>query len=57
MLKQYLDAHHIHYHANPYMLRFEFNGHRIVSFSGGRMLIHGMTKPTEAIKLMNQLLG
>ena len=57
MLKQYLEAHHIHYHANPYMLRFEFNGHRIVSFSGGRMLIHGMTKPTEAIKLMNQLLG
>lgn len=57
MLKQYLDAHHIHYHANPYMLRFEFNGHRIVSFSGGRMLIHGMTQPTEAIKLMNQLLG
>lgn len=57
MLKQYLEAHHIQYHANPYMLRFEFNGHRIVSFSGGRMLIHGMTKPTEAIKLMNQLLG
>ncbi|WP_412517957.1 ThiF family adenylyltransferase [Staphylococcus simulans] len=57
MLKEYLETHHIKYHANPYMIRFEFNNHRIVSFSGGRMLIHGMTKPEDAIKLMNQLLG
>jgi len=39
------------------MLHFEYKKHRIVSFKGGRLLIHGMTRPQQAITLINQLFG
>ena len=42
---------------NKYMIMFEYKGHRIVSFEGGRMLIHGTTKTLDAIHLINQLFG
>ena len=39
------------------MIMFEYKGHRIVSFEGGRMLIHGTTKTLDTIHLINQLFG
>ena len=39
------------------IIMFEYKGHRIVSFEGGRMLIHGTTKTLDAIHLINQLFG
>ncbi|MBO1205796.1 MULTISPECIES: ThiF family adenylyltransferase [Staphylococcus] len=57
MLETFLIHQAIPYKRNPYMLHFEYKKHRIVSFKGGRMLIHGMTKPQQAINLINQLFG
>jgi len=57
VLVDFLTALDIRYHENQYMLVFEFKKHRIVYFEGGRMLIHGTTKKSEAIHLINQLFG
>lgn len=57
MLVDFLTTHEICYRENQYMLVFEFKKHRIVYFEGGRMLIHGTTKKSEAIHLINQLFG
>ncbi|SCS72267.1 ThiF family adenylyltransferase [Staphylococcus caeli] len=57
MLQKFLEQHHIVYNRNPYILQFHFKGYRIVSFTSGRMLIHGTTRPQEAIHLINQLFG
>ncbi len=57
ILVSFLSQHAIHFHTNKYMTTFEFKGHRIVSFNGGRLLIHGTKKPQEAIQLINQLFG
>lgn len=57
MLKEFLDSHHMNYQSNPYMIRFQYKGYRIVSFSSGRLLIHGTTRPAEAVTLINQLFG
>ena len=57
LLIDFLTKHDIRYRENQYMLVFEFKKHRIVYFSGGRMLIHGTTKKSEAIQLINQLFG
>ena len=53
----FLKQHHLNYRENKYMIMFEYKGHRIVSFEGGRMLIHGTTKTLDAIHLINQLFG
>ena len=57
MLEAFLQQQEIPYQRNPYMLHFEYKKHRIVSFKGGRLLIHGMTRPQQAITLINQLFG
>lgn len=57
MITQFLDNHNLKYKSNQYMVMFEFKGHRFVSFKGGRMLVHGTTKTSEAINLINQLFG
>ncbi|WP_210128037.1 MULTISPECIES: ThiF family adenylyltransferase [unclassified Staphylococcus] len=57
MLEAFLQQQEIPYQRNPYMLHFEYKKHRIVSFKGGRLLIHGMTHPQQAITLINQLFG
>lgn len=57
MLISFLNSHHIQYKQNPYMIVFSFKGYRIVAFNGGRLLIHGLTSPNEATKLINQLFG
>ncbi|PHK50238.1 ThiF family adenylyltransferase [Staphylococcus edaphicus] len=57
MLAIFLNQHNIAFKRNPYMLQFQYKDYRIVSFKGGRMLIHGMSRPQEAINLMNQLFG
>ncbi|MCG7338264.1 ThiF family adenylyltransferase [Staphylococcus sp. ACRSN] len=57
ILESFLIKNHISYQSNPYMIRFKYNGHQIVSFKGGRMLIHGMTNPNDAKTLINQLFG
>ena len=56
MVREFLKQHH-NYRENKYMIMFEYKGHRIVSFEGGRMLIHGTTKTLDAIHLINQLFG
>lgn len=55
MVREFLKQHHLNYRENKYMIMFEYKGHRIVSFEGGRMLIHGTTKTLDAIHLINQL--
>lgn len=57
MVREFLKQHHLNYRENKYMIMFEYKGHRIVSFEGGRMLIHGTTKTLDAIHLINQLFG
>ncbi|ANK39284.1 hypothetical protein AOB58_2482 [Staphylococcus sp. AntiMn-1] len=57
ILEIFLTQQNIAYRRNPYMIHFEYNGYRIVSFKGGRLLIHGMTNPQQAITLINQLFG
>jgi len=57
MLEKFLTQQTIAYQRNPYMIHFEYKGYRIVSFKGGRLLIHGMTNPQQAITLINQLFG
>ncbi|ANR68759.1 MULTISPECIES: ThiF family adenylyltransferase [Staphylococcus] len=57
ILETFLTQQNIAYRRNPYMIHFEYNGYRIVSFKGGRLLIHGMTNPQQAITLINQLFG
>ena len=57
MLISFLNSHHIQFKQNPYMIVFSFKGYRIVAFNGGRLLIHGLTRPNEATKLINQLFG
>lgn len=57
ILESFLIRNHINYQSNPYMIRFKYKEHQIVSFKGGRMLIHGMTNPNEAKSLINQLFG
>ncbi|MDW4252520.1 ThiF family adenylyltransferase [Staphylococcus saprophyticus] len=57
MLGVFLNQHKIAFKRNPYIIQFQYKGNRIVSFKGGRMLIHGMKQPQEAIKLINQLFG
>lgn len=42
---------------NPHLVACEFDGHRIVLFRDGRMLIHGTKDVTEARKLAAKLLG
>ncbi|EUK97870.1 hypothetical protein O505_02772, partial [Staphylococcus aureus M0410] len=49
--------HQLNYRSNSYMVMFEFKGHRIVAFKGGRFLIHGMTRTSDATHLMNLLFG
>lgn len=57
MVREFLKQHHLNYRENKYMIMFEYKGHRIVSFEGGRMLIHGTTKTLDTIHLINQLFG
>ena len=57
IIESFLVKQAIDYQRNPYMLRFEFKGHPIVSFRGGRLLIHKMKHPNQAITLINQLFG
>lgn len=57
ILESFLIKHQIHYQRNQYMIRFKYKSHQIVSFKGGRMLIHGMTNPNDAKTLINQLFG
>ncbi|MEB6609678.1 ThiF family adenylyltransferase [Staphylococcus borealis] len=57
MVREFLKQHQLNYRENKYMIIFEYKGHRIVSFEGGRMLIHGTTKTSDAIHLINQLFG
>lgn len=57
MITQFLDNHQLKYKSNQYMVMFEFKGHRFVSFQGGRILVHGTTKTSETINLINQLFG
>ncbi len=39
ILVQFLKQHQLNYRSNSYMVMFEFKGHRIVAFKGGRYLI------------------
>lgn len=57
MLIQFLIEQQLNYRSNTYMIMFEFKGHRIVAFDGGRFLIHGMTRTSDAAHLMNLLFG
>ncbi|HFF2505958.1 TPA: ThiF family adenylyltransferase [Staphylococcus aureus] len=57
ILVQFLKQHQLNYRSNSYMVMFEFKGHRIVAFKGGRFLIHGMTRTSDATHLMNLLFG
>ncbi|MBO1202413.1 ThiF family adenylyltransferase [Staphylococcus simiae] len=57
MLIQFLNEHQLNYRSNQYMVMFEFKGHRIVVFEGGRFLIHGLNRVTDATHLMNLLFG
>ncbi|TGV03891.1 molybdopterin biosynthesis protein MoeB, partial [Mesorhizobium sp. M8A.F.Ca.ET.173.01.1.1] len=57
MLETFLQRQDIPYQRNPYMLHFKYKAHRIVSFKGERLLIHGMTNPQQAMTLINQLFG
>ncbi|MCY1569177.1 ThiF family adenylyltransferase [Staphylococcus pettenkoferi] len=57
MIAQFLGTKGMKYKQNDYMLMFEFKGHRIISFTGGRMLIHGMRDPNQAATLIGQLFG
>ncbi|NGD32346.1 molybdopterin biosynthesis protein MoeB, partial [Staphylococcus aureus] len=51
ILVQFLKQHQLNYRSNSYMVMFEFKGHRIVAFKGGRFLIHGMTRTSDATHL------
>ncbi|WP_252502124.1 ThiF family adenylyltransferase [Sporosarcina sp. Marseille-Q4943] len=42
---------------NPYLVACEYNGHRIVLFRDGRMLIHGTKNIVTAKKIAAELLG
>lgn len=57
MLHQFLIAKAIPFKSNNYMIMFQYEGHRIISFQNGRLLIHGMTKPAQAATLVNKLFG
>ncbi|QLK86642.1 ThiF family adenylyltransferase [Staphylococcus sp. 17KM0847] len=53
----YLEARHIRYHTNGYLIQFMFDTYRIVAFQNGRLLIHGMREPAQAQTLIRKLFG
>ncbi|MCE5090053.1 molybdopterin biosynthesis protein MoeB [Staphylococcus devriesei] len=57
MIRDFLHQHQLNYRENKFMLMFEYKGYRLVAFQGGRILVHGTTKTSEAINLINQLFG
>ncbi|MCU5745183.1 ThiF family adenylyltransferase [Staphylococcus sp. SQ8-PEA] len=57
MLETFLQSKQINYKKNDFIIRFQFKGHRIVSFNTGRLLIHNMSQTEDAISLINQLFG
>ena len=57
MIRRFLNQHSLNYRENKYMIMFEYKGYRIVSFDGGRILVHGTTNTTDAINVLNQLFG
>lgn len=56
-LRAFLEERGINYRSNGYLLQFNFEGHRIIGFQNGRLLIHGMTNVNEAQTLVNKLFG
>ncbi|RAI81232.1 molybdopterin biosynthesis protein MoeB [Macrococcoides goetzii] len=56
-LKQHLENNKIQYAVSPYFIRFKFEGHPMIWFKGGRLLIHEVKTVNEAKKIYHQLFG
>ncbi|WP_414051532.1 ThiF family adenylyltransferase [Macrococcus animalis] len=56
-LINHLESHNMRYAINPYFIRFNFSGHPMIWFKGGRLLIHEVKTVNEAKKIYHQLFG
>jgi len=56
-MQQHIDNLQLPYEANPFLIAFEAEGHRIVLFKDGRALIHGTKDISKAKSLYHRFIG